>query len=105
MEHYSVELLQTAYDEIDSLFDYIFLDSPQNAEAMVDRLFARLRQLEVFPQSGTKVQDKVLSKYSFRTLIEEPYIIFYNINEQNNIVYIHHILHGARDWQCILKNN
>ncbi|MCL2752397.1 MAG: type II toxin-antitoxin system RelE/ParE family toxin [Firmicutes bacterium] len=103
MERYKVELLQPAYDEIDGIFDYIFLDSPDNAAAMVDRIFARLRQLERFPESGTKVSDKVLKKYGFRTLVEEPYIIFYNLSADLKTVYIHHVLHGARDWLSVLK--
>jgi plasmid stabilization system protein ParE len=104
MEKYKVELLQPAYDEINAIFDYILLDSPTNAAAMVDRIFSRLKQLEQFPESGTKTSDKVLKKYGFRTLIEEPYIIFYNLNPELKTVYVHRILHGARNWLSILKD-
>ena len=103
MGRYKVELLQSAYDEIDGIFDFIFLDDSVAAGAMVDRIFSRLRQLEQFPESGTKVTDRVLKKYGFRTLVEEPYIIFYNLDEKLEIAYIHHILHSARDWLTVLK--
>jgi len=103
MDKYTVKFLQPAYDEIDEIFNYIFLDSPADAEAMVDRIFSRLRQLEMFPESGTKISDKVLKKYGFRMLVEEPYIIFYNLNPDIKTAYIHHILHGARDWLSVLK--
>jgi plasmid stabilization system protein ParE len=70
---------------------------------MVERIFHRLHQLEMFPESGTKLSDKVLKKYGFRMLVEEPYIIFYNLNPDTKTVYIHRILHGARDWVSVLK--
>jgi len=103
MERYKVELLQPAYDEIDEIFDYIFLDNPAAAEAMADRIFHRLHKLELFPESGTKLSDRVLKKYGFRMLVEEPYIIFYNLNPGLETAYIHRILHGARDWLNVLK--
>ena len=104
MKTFKVELLQTASDEIDNLFNYILLDSPQNAKAMADRVFLRLRQLEQFPKSGISINDKVLKKYGFRMLVEEPYIVFYNLDENTDTVFIHRILHGAMDWLTVLKD-
>jgi len=104
MEAYKVELLKTARDELEQIFDYIFLDSPKNAQELIERIFERFHQLEQFPKSGIALSEKVLKrKYGFRMLIEEPYIIFYNLDDGKKTVFIHRILHGARDWLSVLK--
>lgn len=101
MGKYKVELLPTAWDDLQEIFDYIFIESPKAAENTLQRIMDSLRQLEQFPNSGSYAPDKELKKYGFRIVVASPYISFYRFI--NNTVYIYHIVHGMRNYADLLK--
>ena len=101
MKKYKLLFLKEAYNDLDTIFDYIALDSPSSANAILDKIFKALSPLETFPLSGTKTIHSSLKNYEFRMIIVHPYIIFYRVID--DIVYIYRILHGARDYIDILK--
>lgn len=103
MESYKVELLPAADSDLDDIFDYILLDNTEAAGEVLERIISSLKHLENFPFAGTKLIDKSLNHYEFRMIISEPYIAFYRVIEKN--VFIYRILHGARDYIQILKND
>jgi toxin ParE1/3/4 len=93
---YKVELLPAAWDDLQEIFDYIFLDSPQSAEDTVAKVLSSLRHLEEFPNTGAYPPDMELKKRGFRMAISAPYISFYRLF--NDTVYVYHIVHGARNY-------
>ncbi|GGA91849.1 type II toxin-antitoxin system RelE/ParE family toxin [Ornithinibacillus halotolerans] len=103
MENYKVEVLPEANNDIDEIFDYILLDNPEAAYNMMDKIFSNLEQLTSFPKLGNKLDHKLIKYYEFRMLNIDPYVAFYRI--MNNTVYIYRILHGARDYIKILKDD
>ncbi|WP_080873312.1 type II toxin-antitoxin system RelE/ParE family toxin [Oceanobacillus timonensis] len=103
MTSYKVELLTEADTDLDEIFDYILLDNPQAAEEVLQRIMSSLKQLEIFPYAGLKINHKSLNHYDFRMIITEPYISFYRVIE--NTVLIYRILHGARDYIQLLKKS
>ena len=96
MKKYDVEFLPIAAKDLDVIFDYILLDSPNEAIAMLEKIMTRLEKLEDFPLLGKQLIHKSLNYYNFRMIIVEPYIIFYRFID--DIVYIYRILHGACDY-------
>lgn len=101
MQKYNVELLPAAWDDLQEIFDYIFLDSPKAAEDTFEQILDSLRKLEQFPNSGTPAPDKELKKFGFRMVIASPYISFYRFIDQK--VFVYHIVHGARRYSDLLK--
>lgn len=101
MGKYKVELLPAAWDDLQEIFDFIFIDNSKAAEHVFDMIMKSLRPLENFPNSGVYVPDKKLQKYGFRMAIASPYISFYRLVD--NTVYIYHIVHGARNYADLLK--
>jgi len=72
MAEYNVQLLPAA----DADLDDIFLDNPNAASEVLDRIVASLHHLEDFPFFGTKLIGDSLNQYEFRMVISEPYIAF-----------------------------
>jgi len=103
MAKYNVELLPAADADLDDIFDYIFLDNPNAASEVLDRIVTSLHHLEDFPFFGTKLIGDSLNQYEFRMVISEPYIAFYRVID--NTVFIYRILHGARDYIQILRDD
>jgi toxin ParE1/3/4 len=102
MKKYKVELLPTAWNDLQEIFDYISIYSPESATKVLDKIMGSLRRLETFPNSGSYVPDDKLRKHNFRMVIASPYISFYRLIN-NDMVYIYHIVHGAKNYKDLLK--
>lgn len=102
MEKYNVDLLPAAYSDLDEIFDYITAENPQAADRMLENIMQSLQRLESYPQSGAPLLERSLKKYTFRTVVIDPYIAFYRFIENKVIIY--RILHGARKYSLLLKN-
>ncbi|HEY0827374.1 MAG TPA: type II toxin-antitoxin system RelE/ParE family toxin [Bacilli bacterium] len=102
MERYNVELLSSAYSDLDEIFDYIMADNPQAAGMILDKIMQSLRYLENFPNSGAPLLERSLKKFNFRMVIVDSYIAYYRFIENRVIVY--RILHGARYYSSLLKD-
>lgn len=98
---YKIELLPTAWEDLDEIFDYISTYNPNSAEKTLDKIIKSLRRLEQFPNSGTYAPDIELKKYGFRMVISSPYISFYRFIEDK--VFIYHVVHGSKNYSKILK--
>jgi toxin ParE1/3/4 len=80
--------------DISQIFDYIFFESEQSAERVVNKIYADTNYyLDIFPEMGRvgRVQDT-------REFIVRGtnYIVVYKI--ENDIIYILSVRHGARLW-------
>lgn len=101
MEKFKVELLPAAWDDLQEIFEFIFIDSPKSAENTFEKIMQSLHRLEHFPLSGALVSDKVLRNHEFRMVVSSPYISFYRLVD--NVIYVYHIVHGARDYKNLMK--
>jgi toxin ParE1/3/4 len=70
----------------------IALDNQAAADRVYDRLEARVKILERFPEAGMARPD--IAKDA-RVLVESPYLILYRLVSEG--VQIVRVLHGARD--------
>jgi toxin ParE1/3/4 len=81
-----------AYEDLRSIFDYISRDSKVYADKYVDKLIARVDQLEANPKSGRVVPE--INKEEIRELIEGNYRLVYRL--VGDIVTILRVHHSAR---------
>jgi toxin ParE1/3/4 len=84
---------EQATAQLGAIAEYIGLASPIYAEQVVDRIVARLRQAQQFPDSGRHVAEA--GSAAVRELIEPPYRIVYRV--QNSVIDVVAILHGRQD--------
>ena len=90
-------LAESAWNDLDSITDYIALDSIRYAKELSGQFFERIEQLKSFPQSGRVVPE--FNNDNLRELIFGKYRMVYRIYEPNKIVILR-IIHGAKllDW-------
>ena len=83
---------EPALSDLDAIADYISLDNPDAAKALVRRVFAHVAQLADHPRSDSKPQE--LKGWRYRQIIESPCRVFYR--EEGSCVFILHLMRGER---------
>ncbi len=97
---YTLRYLPVAVDDLVSIFDWIANDSPTNAEAFVEKLDQRIRNLKTQPFLGHIPHDEKLKNSGYRILVIESYLVFYMI--RGKTVQIHRVVHGSRNLNDII---
>jgi plasmid stabilization system protein ParE len=84
---------EPALADLDAIADYIALENPIAAAAMVERVYAHVGQLIDFPESGSKPLE--LGKSTrYRQIVEPPCRVFYRFDGAR--VYILYVMRGER---------
>ena len=79
---------ESALSDLDAIADYIALDKPSAAAALVERVFALVGQLESHPESGSKPAE-LGRRGRYRQLVESPCRVFYRFDgERVFILYV-----------------
>jgi toxin ParE1/3/4 len=91
----SLELRWTeqAFNQLGTIAEYISLASPIYAEQVVERLVARLRQAQDFPESGRHVPEA--GQIDLRELIESPYRVIDRVDPA--AIEVIAVVHGRQD--------
>lgn len=97
---YSVRILPAAEDDLTEIVLYIAADRPSAAERLASQIEERLTLLSERPLIGRKPRDPDLARSGYRFLAIGACLIFYIV--EGNTVYVHRILHGARDYRRLL---
>ena len=96
---YNVKLLRIAEDDLLEIVAYISADRPSAAEAFATKIEKNLDLLSKNPYLGRVPKENELARLHYRYIVVENYLIFYTIEGQT--IYVHRILHGARDYQTL----
>ena len=76
---------EPALSDLEAIADYIALDKPSAAAALVQRVVALVEQLGTHPQRGSK---------RYRQLVEPPCRVFYRFDGER--VFILHVMRSER---------
>ncbi|MDR2583744.1 MAG: type II toxin-antitoxin system RelE/ParE family toxin [Fibromonadaceae bacterium] len=101
IKKYNVNLTKGAEIDLEEIVSYIANDSVLNALRILERLQNKVNSLNRMPERGRYVPellDKNIREY--KELIENPWRIFYRIEEKE--VYVLAIIDGRRNVQDIL---
>jgi plasmid stabilization system protein ParE len=82
--------------DLDAIFAYISKDSPHNASKFVARLLGAIEQLKNFPHRTIVEGEGSRSVMPVRSLPTEGYVVFFRVDDQQHVVRIVHVRHGAR---------
>jgi toxin ParE1/3/4 len=85
---------ESAEDDLDRIFQWIAKDNRSAAEKMVARIRDRINLLELDSLAKMGRPGLVIGT---RELIEYPYIIVYEVDNDQRTVLVLTIVHGARD--------
>ena len=83
---------EPAVADLDAMADYIALDHPTAASALVQRVVAHAGQLAEHPQSGSKPPE--LRGWRYRQIVEPPCRVFYR--HDADTVYIPFVMRSER---------
>ncbi len=83
---------EPALSDLDAIADYIALEHPLAAAALVRRVVAHVAQLAEHPDSGSRPPELKRSRY--RQVSEPPCRVFYR--HDGKTVYILHVLRSER---------
>lgn len=78
--------------DLEAIADYIALDNPAAARALVQRVLSHVEQLAVHPLSGPKLPEFKGRRY--RQIVEPPCRAIYR--HEKGRVYILHVIRGER---------
>ena len=95
-EPYRVRLSSEAASDLESIHSFISRDSPQNAAGMVERILAAIETLETFPHRTVLERQSKKIRHPVRSLPVHPYVVFFRALDDERIVRILTIRHGAR---------
>jgi addiction module RelE/StbE family toxin len=87
-----VRWAEHARDDLREVFDFIARDSPQAAEALVERILRATEKLQRFPESGRTVPEFL--DLGYRELLVGSYRIQYRVD--SDTVWIATVVHGSR---------
>ena len=93
---YTVRLLRVAEDDLTEIITYIAADRPSAAETVLLKIEKNLALLSKNPRLGRIPKEEELEQSGYRYLVILDYLVFYTIEGKS--IYIHRILHGARDY-------
>jgi plasmid stabilization system protein ParE len=84
---------EPALADLDAIADYIAMENPAAAAALVDRVYAHVGQLIEHPESGSKPRE--LGKSTrYRQVVDQPCRVFYRFDGVR--VYVLHVMRGER---------
>lgn len=101
---YMILRTDKAEDQLRDLIFYIADNSGdiQSALDYLEKLESAINRLKEFPESGNLPRYSILKKQGYRVLIVEKHLIFYKIQNEQQVVIIYAIIDGRREYQNLL---
>ncbi len=98
---YRVKIVPKAEEDLDDIFYYIAieLNNTSAAEKIINKFSDQIIRLQVFPFSGSLLEDDLLKDKGYRKLIIDNYIVFYIVSEEDQQVVIMRVLYGRKKYQ------
>ncbi|MEG1761955.1 MAG: type II toxin-antitoxin system RelE/ParE family toxin [Hydrogenoanaerobacterium sp.] len=88
--------LRAQHDLHDIATYYKLRVGTESAKRITDKLLNRIELLADFPELGTVIASELIMKAGYNMLVIEEYLCFYSM--QNDMVFVHHIVHGSTDY-------
>ena len=101
--NYSVKVLPSAIDDLQSIYDYIAyeLQSVINAENQLKRLQDEISRLDFMPESFRLYEKEPWKSRGLRFFSVDKYIVFYIVDNEKMEVNILRVLYGKMDFSKI----
>ena len=99
MPAYNVKLLNIAERDIDEICEYLSQFYPSTPGKFLDALDKDFENVNLNPYMYPVYE----YNKKYRRIVTNDYLVFYIIDEENNLVRIYRILHGKQDVKTILE--
>ncbi|MCG8583178.1 MAG: type II toxin-antitoxin system RelE/ParE family toxin [Pirellulales bacterium] len=95
-----VRITPLAERDMDEILDYISLDNPESALRVIRRIRKKCESLGDHPYLGQRRPEYADGQYRSTTV--GSYVIYYSVEEDEEVVKVVRVLHGARDHSRLL---
>jgi len=95
---YRAKYLITAKQDREAIKEYLNQFSTKAAA----RVFAKIKRNVEYAKSNPYIYEVYERRPNFRRIVVEDYLVFYQVNEKERLIEIHHILHGMIDIQSAI---
>ena len=100
-EKFFVDITESAENDLDEIIMFIAQNNPQNAIQIMDRIKAKTKTLEHFPNKGTYVPELLAKNIKdYRQITEPPWKIVYKV--EGKFVNVLTIIDSRRNLQDLL---
>ncbi|NCS89916.1 MAG: type II toxin-antitoxin system RelE/ParE family toxin [Ignavibacteria bacterium] len=99
-DKYKIRLLTIAEEDFTEIISFISAENPIEADAIANKIEKNLELLSENPNLGRIPREEEIRNLGYRYLIVQNYLIFYTI--EGRTIYVHRILHGARNYKSLL---
>ena len=98
----SVRLLPAAEDDLESILDFLYAESPKAVIGFLEKFEEIKDRLEKFPHIGRVPENPHWNSSGYRYYVMGNYIIYYKIEEE--VIMMFRIFHGSQDYESILNS-
>lgn len=104
MNKYKIQFSKDAKKDLIDTYSYIKynLQEPVIAKKLIAKIREEINKLKDNPRIYSIIKDEIIKKREIRKVKVNNYIVFYRVEENNNIVEIVRIMYGRRNWTKIL---
>jgi plasmid stabilization system protein ParE len=96
MGPYRVIITPRAGTDLEAIYNYIARESPHKAAAMVTRILDALEPLKQFPHRTVVERQNRKLRHAVRSLPVRPYIVYFRVLDDDRVIRVLHVRHGAR---------
>ena len=102
---YQVRITETAKQDLREIAFYIAERSMESeiAKHFVAELREQCNRLTEFPQGGAVPKDRILRSFDFRYIVHKDYLIFYSIDEVQQIVNVLAFFNAKKDYLRVMR--
>jgi plasmid stabilization system protein ParE len=91
-----VVITEGAIGELGEIFEYVSIDSPQNAGELIERLISAIESLDTFSGRFEVVGKRRSTGANVHKMVVRPHIVYYSVESIPEAVYVHAVRHSAR---------
>lgn len=101
---YKIIRTEKADEQLRDIIYYIADDSGSVDIALdyLEKVENAIMMLEDFPYSGSIPKYSILRKQGYRVLMVERHLVFYKVNNDENVVTIYAIVDGRREYKNLI---
>jgi plasmid stabilization system protein ParE len=104
---YLLNFAKIIHEDIDSSYKYMAekLGVLKAAENLIEEIIEKLNYIKETPYSRALVQDSYLASFGIRSIKVKNYIMYYNVDDDEQKINIIRLLYNKRHWIKLLKEN
>jgi toxin ParE1/3/4 len=96
MATYRIIITPWAGTDLETIYDHIARDSATNVASMISRILDALEPLKLFPHRAIVERNDPTLRHPVRSLAVRPYLVYFRVLEEERVIRVLHVRHGAR---------